>query len=73
LYPASSTGKIALFTYKDHFSIIGAKHFIPLSTSATIIRKEWEIVEAGHKDSSKQVSNVGGNQRNYLVLEGLLS
>jgi len=71
VHRASSTGKIPLFTAKDHFNIIGTKHFIPAATSTAIIRKGLGIIRTGCKDSSKQISNVGGNQRNDLVLEGL--
>lgn len=71
VHPASSTGKIPLFTSKDCFNTIGTKHFIPAATSTAIIRKGLGILRTGCEDSSKWISNVGGNQRNYFVLEGL--
>lgn len=62
---------IYVFTSKDHFKIMGTKHFIPAATSTTVIRKGLRIIRTRCEDSSKWISNVGGNQRNALVLEAL--
>lgn len=50
---------------------MGTKHFIPGATSAAVIRKGLRIIRTRCEDSSKWISNVGGNQRNALVLEAL--
>lgn len=71
VHPARSTGKIPLFTSKDYFNIIATKHSIPASTSSAIVRKGLGITRTECEVSSKWINNVGDNQRNYLVLEGL--
>lgn len=47
VHPASSAGKIQLFTSKDHFNVIGTKHFILDATSTVLVRKGLEITRTG--------------------------